>query len=762
MRLNLPPAIGLATATAAALSSTYVLDRLAAPSPLVVGVSAFVPSSAFVGNSSRRMSTHSGGSASDVEEKTDGKVSASGGNSSDGGSSSGSHPLSPLSSAFDHSWISHLDAETESSKRKASEYTRHDSSTDEFNRNKRPVFNGHYVEVKPTPLKNPRLVIHSPDMAERLGLDDKAVQSEEFTKFFSGDVGGALKKKDGDDIDGASTWATPYALSIMGTRYTSNCPFGTGDGYGDGRAISIGEVAVSADHAEHTDACPRYEMQLKGGGPTPFCRGADGRAVLRSSIREFLASEAMHNLGIRTTRALSLVVSDGPGGDTSMRPWYSEGSQRELPSMDDPRLAQYSDAQKKQILSQLRVQARDNPDIMIEEPCAITCRVSPSFVRVGHLDLFARRATKNVKEDGWKKIYDTSTPEWEALEKFIWHAAYREFPKTAYEPFKEKDDIGSAAKALLEGSMEGIATMVAGWIRVGFTQGNFNADNCLVGGRTMDYGPFGFVDEYHPLYAKWTGSGEHFGFLNQPQAGFTNFAVMVESVFPVIVAHCGHDEAHAFKGKLMGEGAKIFQTKVDEAFRAKMGFHPTDDAADELWAELEPLFRETRVDWTMFWRQLYEVVKKFPVDGTDPSTDFGDMMATLVANDSKKERSSPFYESLNEESRSKYLKWIKKWREALVASYTDGGKSAKAISSGDDDSLSAKERMRLANPKYILREQTLVEAYGKAANGDEYMIKELLDLIEHPYDEGTEEQSSKYYRRSPDEALKAGGTAFMS
>ena len=451
MRLNFPPAIGLAL-------------LLGGP----VGVSAFVPSSAF--NSSRRMSS----TKSDVDEMTaDGKV----------GAAANDHPLSPLSDAFDHTWISHLDGETESSKRKAAEYSRHDSTSEDFNRSKRPVFAGHYVEVKPTPLKNPRLVLHSPDMATRLGLDDRAVQSEEFTKFFSGDVGGALKKttSNGDAAGAHSTWATPYALSIMGTRYTSNCPFGTGDGYGDGRAISIGEVAVSPDHAEHPDACPRYEMQLKGAGPTPFRRGADGRAVLRSSIREFLASEAMHHLGIRTTRALSLVVSDGPGGDTSMRPWYSEGSQRQLPSLDDPRLAQYSDAQKRQILSQLRVQARDNPDIMIEEPCAITCRVSPSFVRVGHLDLFARRATKTVKEeDGWKKVYDTTTPEWEALEKLIWHAAYREFPKTAYEPFKDKDDIGSAAKALLEGSMEGVADMVAGWIRVGFTQGNFNADVSVI------------------------------------------------------------------------------------------------------------------------------------------------------------------------------------------------------------------------------------------------------------------------------------------
>lgn len=666
------------------------------------------------------------------------------------------HPLGQLAANFDHSWITQLDAEDDESRTKARRYSVHSPTDDSYNRSKRPVFNGHYVPVKPTQLRNPRLVVHSGDMARRLGLTSDAVQSEEFARFFSGDTEGAGTATE--------TWATPYALSIMGTRYTSNCPFGTGDGYGDGRAISIGEVKVSPTDAEFP-AAARYELQLKGGGPTPFCRGADGRAVLRSSIREFLASEAMHHLGISTTRALSLVVSEGPGGNTSQRPWYSDDSQRTLPSMDDPRLAQYSDAQKRQVIAQLKVQARDNPDVMIEEPCAITCRVSPSFVRVGHLDLFSRRATGGNKEAGNKTKYDTSTPEWEALEKLIWHAAYREFPNEAYLPNVEEDDLGAAARALLRGSLEGIATMVTQWVRVGFTQGNFNADNCLVGGRTMDYGPFGFVDEYHPLYAKWTGSGEHFGFLNQPQAGFTNFSVLVDSVLPVIHAREGANAAAKFEEELMAEASATFQRKVDEVFRVKMGFHPTDGAAaDELWQELEPLFRQTKVDWTMFWRRLYEVTRKFPV--AEESKEYGDMLKVLMADDCKQIGSSPFYEELPEEYRAKYLKWIRSWREALVESYgKDGGSAKKAkldAASVDGKALSCEERMRLANPKYILRENTLVEAYNRAARGDEYMVKELLELVEYPYDEGSEDQIKNYYRRAPDEALSAGGTAYMS
>eukprot|EP00435_Cladocopium_sp_Y103_P016127 s2269_g4.t1 len=98
-----------------------------------------------------------------------------------------------------------------------------------------------------------------------------------FLRFFSGDV---------DAIEGFQSWATPYALSIYGQEMYDNCPFKNGNGYGDGRALSIGEVVIEGQ---------RWEMQLKGGGKTPFCRGADGRAVLRSSVREFLVSEVRNS-----------------------------------------------------------------------------------------------------------------------------------------------------------------------------------------------------------------------------------------------------------------------------------------------------------------------------------------------------------------------------------------------------------------------------------------------------------------------------------
>jgi len=618
-----------------------------------------------------------------------------------------------------------------------------------------------------------------------LGLEEADVLSDEFVRYFSGDVD-VLNKYDTDDGgrgEGVRTWATPYALSIMGKKYTSNCPYGTGEGYGDGRAITVGEISLppsgpSARPGGHPD---RYELQLKGAGPTPFCRGADGRAVLRSSLREFLASEAMHTLGVSTTRALSLVVSS-EGGDTSQRGWYSKGNKKpEMPSLDDPRLARYGGLEeRKRVIAQLSAQSKSDPDVMVEEPNAITCRVAKSFVRIGHVDLYARRV-KSGKFGGKPNV---GTMEFKELEDMVWHACYVEYPDTCYEPFRANDDLMGASKCMLDRSMEGIATMVAEWVRVGFAQGNFNGDNCLIAGRTMDYGPFGFMDEYHPLFAKWTGSGEHFGFMNQPNAGYVNFAVLVASIMPIVEGYSDSmKEAKAYETEVLKRAQGVFERKLMGVFRVKMGFHPEDGTYDQLWTELETIMAETRADWTLFWRQLFVIVKTYPVvlgdNDTDISTSYGDMLVLLEGNEKAKPGSSAFYAPLDIESRAKLLKWIQSWREALVNSYGENGPSTVLIQK-DITPVRPEERMRIANPKYVLREYMMVEAYIKASpstvsssrsvfkpaaapsQSDESLIHELFELILDPCGEGTEEQDAKYYRRAPDEATKAGGTAFMT
>jgi len=691
--------------------------------------------------------------------------------------------------SLNHSWLNHLSPEDPTNLEKSLAR----SGGGGRGGPGRPVFNGHYVSVRPTPLKNPKLVIHSPQMLEELGFRTDEVESESFIKYFSGDVDGAFENymTDAMDEDDAGmsaeklaekkeieTWATPYALSIMGRRYTNNCPYGTGDGYGDGRAISVGEILVprsppaesdtkSGEEAERNskegDGYPRsasrYELQLKGAGQTPFCRGADGRAVLRSSVREFLASEAMHRLGISTTRALSLIVSEK--GDTSNRPWYSDGNASTLPSMDDPRLQKYDEKQRREIISQLAVQQKSDPDMLVEEKCAITTRVASSFVRIGHLDLFARRVEMLDKSS----IKETSR--YQELEDIMWHACYREYYNEAYAPFHDAKDAKGASLALMEGAMTRISDMVGGWVRVGFVQGNFNADNCLVGGRTMDYGPFGFLDVYHPLSAKWTGSGDHFGFMNQPNAGYANFMVLVESLLPIIDANGG--DGKEVREDILNRAQSVFSNAVDVAMRSKMGLVgggvEMEKEAEELWGEIEPLLRIGRGDWTLFWRQLTYVAAKYSPAKKDEALDYDAMMSMLLGEGNI----NPFYDALTDENRASLRAWIEKWHNALTKCYNDASKQKTT-----EVITPPEETMRLANPKYTLREWMLVEAYTKAdsgkspgnpfpsASGDYSGVHELFALCNDPYGEGSSENHSKYYRRAPDESLRAGGTAFMS
>lgn len=612
---------------------------------------------------------------------------------------------------LDNSWPRDLSPETPDNLAKSRSLE--GLSEDDDNRRKRPIFNGHYVLVKPTGLTQPQRVLVSENVAfDLLKLTPEQVESDDFVQFVSGNL--VLQE----------TWATPYALSIMGTRYTHNCPYGTGNGYGDGRAISIAEFNG-------------YELQLKGAGKTPFHRGADGRAVLRSSIREFLASEAMHHLGIETTRALSLVKSTV---DMVQRPWYSDDAVLNIPDMDDIRLAQYPEEQRKEIIRQLRRTQKADPNILVTELNAITCRVASSFMRIGHIDLFARRLEKAK--------YDTSSLEWRELEQIVWHACKREFKAAAYDPFIETKDLEGATTKLLELSAPKLADMVTGWVRVGFAQGNFNADNCLVGGKTMDYGPFGWIEEFTPLFAKWTGSGDHFGFLNQPSAGFTNYRVLVESVAPLIAAARKSKTGSEVKPdevvqEFMIKAKPVFEAKTDGIFHLKLGLPEDADVGGDLWQSVQPLLKDCRTDWTLFWRQLTYIMRDFP---DVESSDYEEMMKVLEGEEGSDQ--CPFYEPLSAGKRREWITWIKDWRETLKATKRPGD--------------IVFEQMRTSNPKFVLREWMLVNAYTASGNGDDSTLKELFALIQHPYDEGTPQQVESYYKRAPESTMARGGTAFMS
>ena len=523
-----------------------------------------------------------------------------------------------------------------------------DAKPDGDDHKAREVFSGHYVTVTPTPVANPVYVAHSTTFFEELGFANQLATSEAFTRVFSGDLSQAPEpmRKTG--------WACGYALSIFGTEYYHQCPFKTGNGYGDGRAISVLEAVINGR---------RWEMQLKGGGPTPYCRGADGRAVLRSSVREFLAQEYMHALGVPTSRSLSLFVSKT---ETVRRPWYSEGSV----SVD--------------------------PDRIIEEPVAISTRVAPSFIRVGQIELFGRRARKQ-EHPGAKQ----------ELEQIILHVIDREYAGLI------DDSLAISEKIVLLAAefRSRLTSLVTNWIRVGYCQGNFNSDNCAVGGFTLDYGPFGFCDVFDPYYQPWTGGGEHFSFWNQPVAAERNFEMFCLAMQPLLESN---PEAQQQLDTIKNGFAEMMQSKIEHMFAEKLGLDVLNPA---LFRELTTLMMQTPVDYTLFFRELSSL-----------PDDFSALM-------------SSFYTTLDNNATTQWCKWFTKWKSLVNHS---------------------SEQMKRVNPRYSLREWLLVPAYQQAATGNYTLIKELQDVMTKPYEEQSAQIDAKYYRLKPTEFNQLGGLSHMS
>ncbi|MDD3477065.1 MAG: protein adenylyltransferase SelO family protein [Sulfurimonas sp.] len=522
----------------------------------------------------------------------------------------------------------------------------------------REVFSGHYVPVIPTPIESPLYITHSKKFFAELGFSDALATSEDFVRLFSGDTSQLPEplRKIG--------WATGYALSIYGTEYYEQCPFKTGNGYGDGRAISILEAVIKGK---------RWEMQLKGGGRTPYCRGADGRAVLRLSVREFLAQEHMHALGVPTSRSLSLYVSQS---EKVRRPWFLNDSH-----------------------------SRD-PEVMIEEAVAITTRVAPSFLRVGQLELFGRRARKNEHPKAMQE-----------LEMIVLHLIEREYSDVIDTNLTIEQKVLLLAREFCNR----LTSLVADWIRIGYTQGNFNSDNCAAGGFTLDYGPFGFIDMFDPKYQPWTGGGVHFSFLNQPQAAQRNFNMFCIALKPLLESHESElRELEAIKD----EFSTVMQSKIEQMWASKLGLETFNVT---LFNELVKLMIETHIDYTIFFRELSSV----PDDISALTKSF--------YGDSKHDET--ILESWSE--------WLEMWKSLTNATTEESRKELSL-------------EMKRVNPKYTLREWFLVPAYKEAQRGDFTLIKELQEIMSDPYAEHSSEIEEKYYRKKPSELFDIAGISHIS
>ena len=531
-----------------------------------------------------------------------------------------------------------------------------DSREDGIDHHPRQVFSGHFVPVSPTPIADPQYVIHSKSFFKELGLSDELALDEAFLNFFSGELSVAVSpmRKIG--------WATGYALSIYGTEYTAQCPFGTGNGYGDGRAISVFEGILNGR---------RWEMQLKGGGATPYCRGADGRAVLRSSVREFLAQEFMHALGVPTSRSLTLYVSKT---ETVARPWYSKDSN----SFD--------------------------PDIMVNNPVAITTRVAPSFLRVGQLELFARR-TRNLPQ---QKIF-------EELQMIVMHLIEREYKNDIDPNLSFEKQVIELAKHF----RNRLTDLIANWIGVGYCQGNFNSDNCAAGGFTLDYGPFGFCESFDPEFQPWTGGGKHFSFFNQPDAAQANYHMFCSAIRPLLPENSNELDQ---LDQIRQEFAQVMQEKLEKVWAAKLGLLSFDP---EIFKSLVPLMIQSKVDYTIFFREL------------------SNLSENILA------LKKSFYAESSNELDKKWQSWLTQWRDQVLAQNSAGLADISA-------------KMKKVNPKYTWREWLVVPAYQQATNGDYSLIRELQEVLSNPYDEQSKAVAAKYYQLKPKAFFNAGGISHYS
>ncbi|HCA11578.1 MAG TPA: hypothetical protein DEO66_07565 [Marinobacter adhaerens] len=542
-----------------------------------------------------------------------------------------------------------------------------DATSDGVDHRPRQVFSGHYVPVRPTAIETPEYVAHSEDLFRELGFADSLAQSDDFIRMFSGDL--SLVPEPMRKLG----WASGYALSIYGNEYTQQCPFQTGNGYGDGRAISVLEAVFNGR---------RWEMQLKGGGQTPYCRGGDGRAVLRSSVREFLAQEHMHALGVPTSRSLSLYVSKT---ERVRRPWYSEGSH-----------------------------SRD-PDQLVSEPVAISTRVAPSFIRVGQLELFGRRARK---QEHPRAI--------EELEQLVLHLIDREYSGVIDQTVATPTKVVMLAQAF----RGRLASLVANWIRVGYCQGNFNSDNCAAGGFTLDYGPFGFCEVFEPFYQPWTGGGQHFAFLNQPAAAEQNFKSFCSALRPLLN---GHEEELAQLDEIQKGFSEVMQAEMERMWSAKLGLKGFDA---ELFRELVMLMTRTPVDYTIFFRELSSVP-----DDIEPLK-------------------QSFYRSLDEAGGTDSEGLLKRWSEWLAKWKCQIGIDGAGNGSRLQEELS--RDMKLVNPKYTMREWFVVPAYQQAADGDYLPLRELQKVLNQPYDEQSDGVEHRYNRLKPFELFDLGGFSHYS
>jgi len=485
--------------------------------------------------------------------------------------------------------------------------------------------------VMPTPVAAPRLVGWSEVLAAELGLSRPAAGSRALDIL----AGNAL-------APGMQPWSARYG----------GHQFGNWAGQlGDGRAMTLGELTGPDGR--------RHELQLKGAGVTPYSRFADGRAVLRSSLREFVCSEAMHALGVPTTRALSLVAS----GESVVRDMFYDGDAR-------------------------------------PEPGAIVCRVAPTFLRFGNFEIHAA----SDEAGPLRALFDRT------LQRFYPHI----------DPAAPE-----APVAWLGEVAERTATMVAHWMRVGFVHGVMNTDNMSVLGLTIDYGPYGFLEGYDPSWTPNTtdAQGRRYCYGRQPQIALWNLARLAGALRPLGADDDGLQSA-------LERYRDTFGRVHREMLAAKLGLVALDDDDEPLLSELFGAMASVETDMPILFRGLARLRSGLPG---------GDLQMLL---------SDAVYDgaALDAALVDRWQAWIDLWQARAAREQQPAAWRV--------------ARMDGANPRYLPRNYLAQQAIDAATKGDDAPLRELLSVLQRPYQEQPGREA--YAARRPEWARHKAGCSALS
>jgi uncharacterized protein YdiU (UPF0061 family) len=399
----------------------------------------------------------------------------------------------------------------------------------------------------------------------------------------------------------------------------------------------------------------RWELQLKGAGPTPYSRHADGRAVLRSSLREFVCSEAMHHLGVPTTRALSLITT----GDDVVRDMFYNGDAK-------------------------------------PEPGAIVCRVSPSFIRFGNFELPTSRSDTGL------------------LQKWVQFCIDRDFPH-----LRDRGDT-QIADWFIE-VCELTAVMVAHWMRVGFVHGVMNTDNMSILGLTIDYGPYGWLENFDPDWTPNTtdAQGRRYAYGKQPQIAQWNLSRLAGAIAPLLAEH---DALHAGLNRYN----ELFNNTHREMNSAKLGLLHAQEDDFQLIQDLYRLMHLVQIDMTLFFRLLADInPDALSLEHFEPV----------------------FYDNaLRDTYSAELLNWLARY--------------ASRVGQQEETSQSRMERMNAVNPLYVPRNWLAQQAIDAAEQGDAGELHALMEVLRHPYQVQTGRE--RFALPRPEWARNRAGCSMLS